>query len=225
MSAGVGRPSVTLKLATSLDGRIATSTGQSHWITGPEARAEVHRLRAAHGAVMTGIGTVLADNPEMTARCAPLPDRQPLRVVMDTRGRTPSDSKLAATLAQGAVVVCAGPEANGKALAASGFTVLNVDLDPSGHVDFEAAVLALSKACGLRSVMVEAGAGLASAALRSGLVDRIEWFRAPVMIGGDGLAVFDALGVVQLAEARRWRRLDVRPVGADLWERYGLESD
>ena len=104
-SASSGRPSVTLKLATSLDGRIALANGQSKWITGDAARAEVHRLRALHDAVIVGSETVLADDPELTARTDPMPEKQPLRVVADSRGRVPASAKLFATLEMGPVAI------------------------------------------------------------------------------------------------------------------------
>jgi hypothetical protein len=97
-AASTSRPSVTLKLATSLDGRIALGNGQSKWITGEAARAEVHRLRAAHDAVIVGSETVLTDDPELTARTDPMPEKQPLRVVADSRGRVPASAKLFSTL-------------------------------------------------------------------------------------------------------------------------------
>ncbi len=99
------RPTVTLKLATSLDGRIATKSGESKWITGEAARAQVHRLRAEHAAVIVGSETVLVDDPELTARTDPPPQPQPLRIVADSRGRTPSAAKLFSTLEMGPVAV------------------------------------------------------------------------------------------------------------------------
>ena len=102
------RPIITLKLATSLDARIATVTGASQWITGPESRAEVHRMHSTHDAVLTGIGTVLADDPELTARLDPPPARQPWRVVLDRDGRLPPASKLVQTTDKAGLIWCTG---------------------------------------------------------------------------------------------------------------------
>ncbi|MBO6766517.1 RibD family protein [Maricaulis sp.] len=185
---GAARPRVTLKLATSLDGRIALANGASQWITGPESRAEVHRMRAAHEAILTGIGTVLADNPRLTARPEGGCDRQPDVVIMDSRDRTPSD---AAVFAE---------------------TGRSVTLVP--HGDLARAVAQYN------TVMIEAGAQIAAAAIAADLVDRIEWFRAPVLLGGDGLAVVAALGLETLEAAPIFKRTGIRERGADLQESY-----
>lgn len=185
---GAARPRVTLKLATSLDGRIALANGASQWITGPESRAEVHRMRAAHEAILTGIGTVLADNPRLTARPEGGCDRQPDVVIMDSRDRTPSD---AAVFAE---------------------TGRSVTLVP--HGDLARAVAQYN------TVMIEAGAQIAAAAIAADLVDRIEWFRAPVLMGGDGLPVVAALGLETLDAAPIFKRTGIRERGADLQESY-----
>jgi len=185
---GAARPRVTLKLATSLDGRIALANGASQWITGPESRAEVHRMRAAHEAILTGIGTVLADNPRLTARPEGGCDRQPDVVIMDSRDRTPSD---AAVFAE---------------------TGRSVTLVP--HGDLARAVAQYN------TVMIEAGAQIAAAAIAADLVDRIEWFRAPVLLGGDGLPVVAALGLETLEAAPIFKRTGIRERGADLQESY-----
>jgi diaminohydroxyphosphoribosylaminopyrimidine deaminase/5-amino-6-(5-phosphoribosylamino)uracil reductase len=211
---------VTLKLATSLDGMIATRTGASRWITGHQARAQVHRLRAAHDAVVTGIGTVLADDPELTARTDPAPPLQPARIVLDTRARTPLDGRLAKTLTSGPVCLVTGPEAASAAHAAAGFQVVLAPLDARGHVDVAEGLTRAAARLGARRLMVEAGGGVAGAVVRAGLVDRVEWFRAPLLIGGDGAPVLSGLDVAALTGATRWRRLDARPCGDDLWETY-----
>ena len=187
MSAAAG-PRVTLKLATSLDGRIALSNGASQWITGPESRAEVHRMRAAHAAILTGIGTVLADNPRMTARPEGGCERQPDIIVMDSRGRTPDDAALFAETAR------------------------SVTLVP--HRDLARAVADYA------TVMIEAGAQIAASAIAAGLVDRIEWFRAPMVLGGDGLPVIAALGLETLDAAPIFKRTGIRERGADVQESY-----
>jgi diaminohydroxyphosphoribosylaminopyrimidine deaminase / 5-amino-6-(5-phosphoribosylamino)uracil reductase len=215
---------VTLKLATSLDGGIALADGQSKWITGPQSRAEVHRLRAAHQAVLTGIGTVLADDPELTARTDPPAPAQPLRVVLDTRARLPVDCRLVRTArAFGRPLVLVGQGVAGSVDAAR---LLELDVDvrevavTGGRIDPSAALAELSRRHGIASVMVEAGSGVAGAMLAAGLVDTIEWFRAPVILGGDSRPAIGPQGVETFAVARRWERVGVRPCGADLWETY-----
>ena len=202
---------VTLKLATSLDGRIATATGESQWITGEEARLEGHRLRAAHDAILVGIETVLADDPELTARLPGRPVDQPLRVVLDSRLRTPPTAKLASggdslilTVAEPAPVGSAGVE-----------QIEAEDGRPSA-----AACLSALKRRGVGSVLIEGGGQVAASFLRAGLVDRLEWFRAPILLGGEGRPCVAALSLANLAAAPQFRRLSAEPVGDDLWERY-----
>ncbi|MAC88144.1 RibD family protein [Maricaulis sp.] len=185
---GAARPLVTLKLATSLDGKIALANGVSQWITGPESRAVVHRMRAAHDAVLTGIGTILADDPRLTARPEGGCERQPDVIIMDSQGRTPATAQ-----------VFKGGDRS-------------VTLIP--HRDLERAM----KGC--ERVMIEAGAKIAAAAIQAGLVDRIEWFRAPMVLGGDGLPALAALGLETLDKAPIFRRVGVIERGADLQETY-----
>jgi diaminohydroxyphosphoribosylaminopyrimidine deaminase/5-amino-6-(5-phosphoribosylamino)uracil reductase len=206
------RPSVTLKLATSLDGRIATASGESKWITGEAARLEGHRLRAAHDAILVGVETVLADDPELTARLPGRPVDQPLRVVLDSRLRTPATARVASgdTL----ILTASEPVAIGSATVEQ---VEALDGRPA-----PAAVLAAVRRKGAASVLIEGGGQVAASFLRAGLVDRIEWFRAPILLGGDGRPCVAALALAKLADAPKFRRLSAEPVGDDLWERYDV---
>lgn len=204
------RPSVTLKVATSLDGRIATGSGESQWITGEAARLEGHRLRAAHDAILVGIETVLADDPELTVR---LPGRsvdQPLRVVLDSRLRTPATARVVG--ADTLILTAAEPVVIGSA------RVERVDSE-DGRPTAKAALAAIGRA-GARSLMIEGGGQVAASFLRAGLVDRIEWFRAPILLGGEGRPCIAALALAKLADAPKFRRVSADPVGDDLWERY-----
>ena len=211
------RPDITLKLATSLDGRIALADGTSQWITGPEARAEVHAMRANHDAVLTGISTLLVDDAELTARPGGVrAPAQPVRAVMDTRLRCPTDS---AFLKAGPALVIHGPGGDPAALISAGADCREVGLEASGRVDLHQA-LAVLDALGAASVMIEAGGVLAGAALAAGVVDRIAWFRAPKILGGDGRACVAALGLESLAAAPIFSRTEVREVGPDLLEVY-----
>jgi diaminohydroxyphosphoribosylaminopyrimidine deaminase/5-amino-6-(5-phosphoribosylamino)uracil reductase len=209
---------VTLKLATSLDGRIATADGESRWITGPEARVEVHRLRAAHDAVLVGVETALADDPELTVRLDGYTGPHPARVVLDSRQRLPCTAKLVRTArtVPTYVVTTTPPSAD---LLTQGVRVLQVKAVSDGRPELEAALQALRNE-GLDQVLVEGGGQVAGAFLRRGLVERIEWFRAPMVLGAEGRPGIGALAVSELADAPRFRRTEVKPVGDDLWETY-----
>jgi diaminohydroxyphosphoribosylaminopyrimidine deaminase/5-amino-6-(5-phosphoribosylamino)uracil reductase len=215
------RPHVTLKLATSLDGRIATAAGESRWITGPEARAEVHKMRAAHDAVLVGIGTALADDPELTARTDPPPAKQPLRIVLDRKLRLPAQSRLATTVSKGGVIVIS---TGGWPTERSALTDAGVEIDlatpGAGEGEIAAALRVLTQLHGVRSVLVEGGGEVAASFVREGLVDRLEWFRAPLVLGASGKPALADLSYEALAEAPRWRRLALRELGSDLWESY-----
>ena len=209
---------VTLKLATSLDGRIATSSGESRWITGEAARAEVHRLRAEHDAVVIGIETALADDPELTVRLPGWQGVQPSRVVLDSRQRLPTTTRLVETArVTPTLVVSLTPQ--DPALTAKGVKVLQVaDMD-GGRARLSSVVARLADE-GLTRLFVEGGGQVAASFIRAGLVDTIEWFRAPIVIGGEGRAGIGDLALAALAEAPHFRRIEVRPLGDDLWERY-----
>ena len=202
---------ITLKLATSLDGRIATAAGESKWITGEAAREQGHRLRAAHDAVLVGVETVLADDPQLTVR---LPGRavdQPLRVVLDSRLRAPPTAKLAG---EGTLILTAvEPRLVGAA------TVERVEADADGRPAIGAVLKAL-KRHGVDSILIEGGGRVAASFVAAGAVNAIEWFRAPILLGGDGRPCVAALTLAKLADAPKFRRLSAEPLGDDLWERY-----
>lgn len=189
-SMSMGRPVVTWKVAASLDGRIAAADGSSQWITGQAARQQVHELRSQVDAVLTGTGTLRADDPQLTARPAgdwPTTE-QPLRVVMGL-SEVPS-----------AAAFRAPPDGRSQ--------VLNTR-DPD-------QALAALMAVGVRHVLLECGPRLASAFLRADLVDRVVWFAAPILLGGSALAVIDDVGVGTLTDARRWQLRELREVGSDV---------
>jgi diaminohydroxyphosphoribosylaminopyrimidine deaminase/5-amino-6-(5-phosphoribosylamino)uracil reductase len=208
---------VTLKLATSLDGKIATASGESRWITGDAARQAAHRLRARHAAILVGVDTVIADDPELTVRLPGYVGRQPTRVVLDSRQRTPMSSKLVESADHiPTVVICASnPQLR---LTQAGVSVIEVD-DVDGRVDVRAAVAALEEAR-LTPLMVEGGGQVAASFLQAGLVDALEWFRAPIVLGDEGRPAVGAIALNDLAAAHRFRRLSVETLGEDLWERY-----
>jgi diaminohydroxyphosphoribosylaminopyrimidine deaminase / 5-amino-6-(5-phosphoribosylamino)uracil reductase len=209
---------VTLKLATSLDGKIATASGESRWITGPEARQEVHRLRLTHMAVMVGVETAIADDPELTVR---LPGKailaQPLRIVLDSRQRLPLTSKLVTDAHRVPTIVLTTQKSN-KRLTDAGVRVIEV-AEAEGRVDPVAALQAL-EALPLLAVMIEGGGQVAASFLSRGLVDAVEWFRAPIVLGDEGRPAVAAFVLKDLGSAPRFRRTAVQTVGEDLWERY-----
>ena len=210
--------SITLKLATSLDGRIATASGESRWITGPASREQVHRLRAAHDAVVIGIETALADDPELTVRLPGHKGRQPGRVVLDSRQRLPLDGKLARTARDVPTFVVATGQPD-RALVKAGVVVIQAEAVSEDRPDLKNVVQAL-QAKGLSNLFIEGGGQVAGSFLRCGLVDAIEWFRAPILLGGEGRPAIGALAVAALAEAPHFRRVEVGALGDDLWERY-----
>ncbi len=217
-----GRPLMVLKLATTLDGRIATRGGESRWITGEESRARVHALRASHDAVMVGAGTALADDPRLDCRLPGLADRSPVRIVVDSALRLPLTSRLVTTAAEHPtwVLTLAGAaEARREELRGAGVELIDVDAGEDGGLDLDAAARALG-ARGLTRVLVEGGARLATGLLGRGLVDRLIWFRAPRLIGADGLPAALDLGVEALAETPSFRRVSVAEVGDDVMETY-----
>ncbi len=201
-----GRPFVLLKLATTLDGRIATSSGESRWISSPASRALVHAWRAEFDAVAIGSGTALADDPELLPRdLEPPPERLPLRVVFDRRGRLDAGARLVQTTAIAPVVRVApadapAPPAGVEALASA-------SLEES---------LALLGAREVTSLLVEGGAGFAAALMRAGLVDALALFLAPKLIGGDGRPSLGPLGVTALADAPHLLDTRMREVGPDV---------
>jgi diaminohydroxyphosphoribosylaminopyrimidine deaminase/5-amino-6-(5-phosphoribosylamino)uracil reductase len=212
-----GIPEVTLKLATSLDGKIATATGESRWISGPASRALVHRWRADSDAVAVGIGTALADDPRLTARDVPGPVRQPARVVFDSAASLPLHSALAHTARELPVIVLAAedaPVARVAALEAVGVEVVPVPGAPEERIG--PALRALGER-GIQSLFVEGGAGLAGGLLAAGAVDRVAWFLAPILIGGrEAPSAIGGAGTAVLAGAPRLIAPRHEAVGDDL---------
>ena len=209
---------VTLKLATSLDGRIATAAGESRWITGEASREAVHRLRAEHDAVVVGVETALADDPELTVRLPGYSGRQPARVVLDSRQRLSPECRLVRSAREVPTYPVATTEPQA-ALVGAGVRVLRVRAVGEDRPELKTVVQTLAEE-GLRRLFVEGGGQVAASFVRCGLVDAIEWFRAPVLIGGEGRPAVGALAIAALADAPHFRRIEVREVGDDLWERY-----
>ncbi len=216
-----GRPWVRLKMAASLDGRTAMSSGESQWITGPEARRDVQRLRAMSDAILTGVGTVLADNPSLTVRRDELgdigdatePARQPLRVIADRDARTPPTAQI---LRGGNVqVFCASSTLASSAaqdLAALGISLTGVGWKDNG-IDVEELLDSLG-ALGINELLVEAGPTLAGTFINEGLVDELWLYQAPVFLGSTGRPTAH-LPLERMADKVQWQVLDRRQVGDD----------
>jgi diaminohydroxyphosphoribosylaminopyrimidine deaminase/5-amino-6-(5-phosphoribosylamino)uracil reductase len=220
-----GRAWCVVKTAMSIDGRSAAADGSSRWITGPAARADAHRLRAESQAIVVGAGTALADQPSLTARDVDPPvGRQPLRVLLDSRGRvTPAGPLFDPALAPTLVVTteAASPRAV-DAWRAAGAKVETVPAAPGG-VDLEATLDLLGRQDVLQA-MVEGGASLHGALLENALVDRVVAYISPKVLGPRGLPAFPAPDVNTLSEARDWRLVSARPLGDDVRLEYELES-
>ncbi len=217
-----GRPLITVKLATSLDGRIATGTGDSRWITGDQARRFAHRLRYEHDAVMVGSGTAIADDPELTCRLSGLANRSLVRIVADGRLRLPPASRLAATCRNAPTWVLTradAPADRRSRLEALGVRVIDVATGDGGDLDPRAIALTLG-ALGLTRVMIEGGGTLVAAFLAAGLVDGLAWFHAPRVLGADALPAARLTGIDRLADAPAFVRREVLELGEDVLETY-----
>jgi diaminohydroxyphosphoribosylaminopyrimidine deaminase / 5-amino-6-(5-phosphoribosylamino)uracil reductase len=218
------RPLVTLKLAQSLDGKIATASGESRWITGESARRFGHLLRARHDAILIGVNTALADDPMLTCRLPGLEHRSPLRVVLDTSLRLAERSKLAQTAGEvPTLVYTTAPDGTGKALEACGITVVRLAKDAAGRPKVEAVLADLAER-GITRLLVEGGAGAHAAFLNAGpdtgLADRLEVFTAPTVLGGAGIGSVGALAAPALNEMPQFVMTGMRPLGPDLLVSY-----
>ena len=220
----LGRPMVTLKLASTLDGRIATHGGDSQWITDTPARRLGHAMRGRHDAVMVGVGTVLADNPDLTCRIPGFRPTPNVRVIADSHLRTSLTSRLlttAATVPTWFLLREGTNLAREDAFVDLGAKLIKIPGSSVG-VDLQAAVTALGSA-GLTRLLVEGGAKLAAALLRADLVDRIAWFHAPAVMGGDGWPAVQAFGTEALDQMPRFRRDCITVIGNDMLSEYSRQ--
>jgi diaminohydroxyphosphoribosylaminopyrimidine deaminase/5-amino-6-(5-phosphoribosylamino)uracil reductase len=218
----LGRPLVTLKLATSLDGRIATASGESRWITGEPARERAHLLRATHDAILAGTGTVIADDPQLTCRLPGLWQHSPVRIALDRQLRIPLTARLVAearATPTWMVTLSSADPARQQALRDAGVIVIAAeppaDTERAGLIDLTMA-LGLLGDRGITRLLVEGGGRLAAALLRAGLIDRLVWFHAPVLLGGDAVPAIADLGLDALAKAPAFERMSSEIVGDDV---------
>jgi diaminohydroxyphosphoribosylaminopyrimidine deaminase/5-amino-6-(5-phosphoribosylamino)uracil reductase len=217
-----GRPFVTLKLALTLDGRIATAAGESRWITGPEARRRVHAMRACHDAVLVGGGTARADDPALTVRgMGPVP--QPVRIVASRTLDLPTDGQLVRAMGEAPLWIVFDPEVAGSAVPAvwteRGARLVPAASGADGRLDPAAMTRALA-ALGLTRVFCEGGGTLAAALLVADLVDEIAVFSAGLALGSEGRPGVGPLALRHLADATRFRLIGVETVGGDILHRW-----
>ncbi len=209
------RAFVVLKAGTSLDGRLATRGGESQWITGAVARAAGRRLRGQMGAILVGVNTVVADDPLLTVRIRGW--RDPVRLVLDSRLRIPRSCRLVQTAPTVPTAVLTTSSASveaERALAASGVRVIRLAADGRGRVSVVAAASWLASE-GIASVLIEGGAEVHGAFLDAGLVDRVVWFQAPMLLGGQARAAVEGEGPNRLLEAVRFEVVSGRRIGRD----------
>ena len=215
-------PFVTLKMAMSIDSRIATKTGDSKWITCEKARYSSHFLRSKHDAILTGIGTVLSDNPILNTRISGLENRSPTRIIMDTKLRLPVDSQIVSTATEYKTIICttgAAEKSKKKHIESFGLQVVTLTGNKSGRVSL-IETLEFLAAKGINSVLVEGGGILSTEFLRSDLIDELLVYRAPIVLGGDGRAAVEGLGVSDLSAAAAFERTGIASIGTDLMETY-----
>ena len=221
---GAGRPLVTLKVAASLDGRVATASGNSKWITGPAARGLGHMLRATHDAIAVGAGTVAADDPALTCRLPGLLDRSPVRVVFSSGDRVDASSKLVKDAGNPPTWIVVSAAAKGphrKSMEKSGVEIVDVGDGTEAKIEIKAALAGLAGR-GVTRLLVEGGPRLATAFLRAGLVDRIAWFSAPRILGGDALPALAGLGIERVADGVALDCVETIAIGDDMLQVFNV---
>jgi diaminohydroxyphosphoribosylaminopyrimidine deaminase/5-amino-6-(5-phosphoribosylamino)uracil reductase len=212
------RPFVTLKSAITLDGKIATRTGASRWITGELARQESHRLRHAADAILVGVGTVLQDDPQLTTRLPDLQGANPLRVIVDSTLRVPRQAQVTDVASDRRTLIVTtarAPVARREALQVRGVEVVHLPAYDDGRVDLEALLRYLGER-GVASVLVEGGATLSATLLRRRLIDKVLLFVAPKIIGGDGISVVGPCGVETMEQVINLRDVVSQRLGNDV---------
>jgi len=222
-----GRPWVTLKTATTLDGAIAARTGESKWITGEAARNRGHLYRAENDAILTGISTVRQDDPSLTCRIAGLEDRSPIRVIVDPRAETPLDSQLIKSIEAVPVWLIVGDDAPAENIQARqnvGAKMITLPIISGGRLAPKYIIKALAGG-GITRVLLETGSALSGSFMSDDLVDELAWFRAPSVMGGDSLPAIAPMAVNTPDNAPRFQYLETTLLDGDRLERYLRISD
>jgi len=228
----VGRPEIWIKLAMSVDGRTAMASGESQWISSAASRQDVQRMRALSSVIITGSGTVIADDPRMTVRTGELgfaqadvgePPRQPVRVIVDGQGRVPTDAQI---FQENGAVIIALPKGHPQVAKHQRLAHSVLELAPvEGHLDVHQLLDQLTLRCEANLVMVEAGAGLAGAFLRARLLDRLYIYMAPKIMGAEARGLFQLPGLDTMKDSIQLQLDDIRRVGADIRLQYSLARD
>ena len=216
-----GRPMISLKTATTLDSKIATSTGQSKWITGELSRARAHLIRSQHDAVAVGVNTVIADDPSLTTRLNGV-NHNPVRIVFDTNLRLTGSEKIFDAVADNPVwIISAIDSSDAKAenLVNAGADIITVSKNEAGSIDLKAAMQKISEG-GITRLMVEGGSGLMTSFIKADLYDTLYWFRAGSMIGADGLSAAQSLGIDQMDQKIQLTHLEQITLGEDVLDVY-----
>lgn len=206
-----GKPLTALKLATSLDGRIALASGESRWITGKPARRRAHLLRAEYDAILVGVGTVAMDDPMLDCRLPGMEDRSPLRIIVDGSLRTPPNAKILSTADRLPTWILTHTKG------------VKTDFDPARLMRVKdthdiPGILDFLGQQGLTRILIEGGTGIATSFLKAGMIDRVHWFRAPTLIGADGRPGIGDLELETLKAMPRFERLSQEQLGEDLLE-------
>ncbi len=215
------RPLITVKIASSQDGKIAGPKGASQWVTGPQSRARGHLLRASHDAIMVGIGTVLADNPSLDCRLPGLEDRSPIRIVMDSSLSLPLDCKLVETARKIPTWVMTTIKGGDKfeGLCDQGVKVMTCKADKQGRIDMIDMMAMLANE-GITRLLSEGGAQVNASLIRASLIDRLYWFRAPKIIGQEGLAALADMDIETVLKTKNFSLVREGRIGNDIWQEY-----
>jgi len=217
-----GKPYVLSKLAMSLDGRTAMASGESKWITSPEARADVQKLRAASAAVLTGVATLLADNPSLNVRLEGVDVEQPIRVILDSTLKTPVTSKVLTLSGRTLILSCSHNEQKIDALTQAGAEVYSLP-DNQGRLDLDAVLYFLGEQQ-VNDVLIEAGHILNGAFMEQGLIDECIIYMAPSLLGASGRGLFEMPTITQMADKKQLQFVDMRKVGVDIRLQYKVQK-
>lgn len=216
-------PYVISKMAMSLDGRTAMASGESKWITAPQARHDVQKLRAASCCVLTGVDTVLADDPSMNVRLKGVAVVQPLRVILDSQLRTPTSAKLLTLAGRTLILTCSEEQHKFEALTQAGAEVYKIARNNQGRLDLNAVLLFLAEQQ-VNQVLIEAGAVLNGALMEQNLIDECIVYMAPCLLGSSGRGLFDMPDITVMADKKNLTLLEARKVGVDLRLQYKVQT-
>ena len=221
-----GSPVITLKIAMSIDSRISTKNGESKWITGEASRKYGHLLRANHDAILTGIGTIITDNPRLDCRLKGLEERSPVRVLLDTNLRVSMNSNFVGMARDKDTFLFTSvktDEAKREKLVALGLKVVTLCVDEDGQLPVRKCLKVLAKN-GITTILIEAGGQVASSLVRHDLVDKLIVYRAPIVIGGDGIAACHPIGVEGLDDAKKFNLQKLQEIDGDIMEFYNRHA-